>query len=102
MWWCCSHKKGIIEELRNQLGGSDAEWEKNLTFLGSKGLLMQTEMRGDVCRMSFPKYIQVALVRAMENILLVPVVSAEGIQEPSSDIIRPPFLTSFAALMILL
>ena len=22
------HKKGIIEELRNQLGGSDAEWEK--------------------------------------------------------------------------
>ena len=72
---------------------------KNLTFLGSKGPLMQTEMRGDVLHTSF-KYIQVALVRAMENVLLVPVVSAEGIQEPSSDIIRPPFLTSLAALMI--
>ena len=53
---------------------------KNLTFLGSKGLLMQTEMRGDVCFYVIPKYIQVALVRAMENVLLVPVVSAEGIQ----------------------
>jgi hypothetical protein len=94
------HKKGIIEELRTQLGGTEAEWEKNLTFLGSKGLLMQTEMREDVCFFVIPKYIQTALVRAMKNLLLVPVVSAEGIQEPKNDGIYPPFLTSLSALMI--
>ena len=96
------HKKGIIEELRNQLGGTETEWEKNLTFLGSKGFLMQTEIRDDVCFYVIPKYIQISLLRAMQRNLLVPIVSAEGIQEPEKKEINPPILTSLSALMVYL
>ena len=58
-----------------------------------------TEMWGTFASTSSPKYIQVALVRAMENILLVPVVSA-GYSRALDRYHTSTILTSLAALMI--